>query len=60
MERNWERELPYTRNCECLDCGHKWMAKVILSDVTTNLSGEKTEECPKCWSRNVMRGPAIK
>ena len=33
------------------ECGHKWSAPVELSNATPNLSGEKTQWCPKCGSR---------
>lgn len=48
----------YERQRTCLDCGNKWRSIVRLSSNTANLSGEATEYCTKCLSRNVMSEPA--
>lgn len=39
------------REREC-SCGHRWMAPVVLSEFTPNLSGEATARCPKCGGAN--------
>lgn len=47
------------RERECLDCKQKWSSGVRIADTAThNLSGEATEYCIRCGSRNVMSGPA--
>lgn len=46
------------RDRECMACGHKWTAPVVLSQWTANLSGEAKVWCPKCNSPAVMSSPA--
>ena len=48
-----------TRNCTCLRCGYKWIAKVAFSKWTQNLSMEKTNWCPKCDTKEVMSEPCM-
>jgi len=48
----------YLRNRECLSCGHEWVAPVVMSDHTMNLSGEARVWCPECSSATVMSSPA--
>ena len=36
------------------NCGNTWESPIVLSDDTQNLSGEKTEFCPKCGKRAFM------
>ena len=55
---NHHKEIDEKRDHECLECKHKWTSKVVFSAVTSNLSGEKTEWCPKCGTKNAMSGPA--
>lgn len=38
---------PYRKH-SCWQCNHDWMAPVILSIETQNISGEQTNWCPKC------------
>jgi len=45
------------RACQCIRCGHLWVARVILSSNTTNLSGEATKWCPSCGSKAGYCGP---
>lgn len=45
------------REAMCLACDHKWLAPVIYSAHTSNLSGEATTFCPKCSSRSVSKSP---
>ena len=46
------------RDCECLNCKHKFEHEVKISKHTQNTSGEATAWCPKCNSKNTMAGPA--
>ena len=46
-----------TRECECLRCNHKWTAEVVLSKFTANLSGERTNWCPKCGTKETLSEP---
>jgi rRNA maturation protein Nop10 len=55
-----ETQLNYTRKRECMMCGHEWVAPVVLSDYTTNLSGEARVWCPECSSISVVSHPAEK
>ena len=48
------------RDCECLRCKHKWTTPVVVSLVAQNTSGEKTNWCPKCGTKEVMSYPARK
>ena len=41
------------RTHSCGECKHVWITPVEQSAHTSNLSGEKSEECPECSSRNV-------
>lgn len=41
------------RTHSCGECKHAWVSPVEQSAHTANLSGEKSEECPKCGSRNI-------
>lgn len=45
------------RKRTCLDCNHKWSAACKLTPHTANLSGEQSQWCPKCGTKNVMSGP---
>lgn len=47
------------RKRECRDCKHKWFSPREMANATPNISGEKTEQCPKCNSRAVNSGPVI-
>jgi len=47
-----------TRKRECLTCGHEWVAPVVMSEHTQNLSGEARIWCPECSSATVMSHPA--
>ncbi len=47
------------RHCECLMCGHKWTAPVVVSESNQNTSGEKTNWCPKCGTKSVMSSPVV-
>jgi len=42
---------------QCFECGHLWAVEVELSKNTTNLSGEKTQWCPHCGSKNGVSAP---
>lgn len=42
---------------ECLDCKWKYYTQYGRAEYTPNISGEKTEWCPMCGSRNVVSGP---
>jgi len=53
--RHWEQTK--IRDCECLECGHKWEESPELSEHTGNLSGERSIYCPACETRSVMAGP---
>jgi hypothetical protein len=46
------------REHTCLTCEHQWVSPVVFSQYTQNLSGERTEFCPKCNGRTVWSGPA--
>lgn len=46
------------REWEC-GCGHRFVAKVILSPHATNLCGELTVYCPHCGKRPLVGGPAF-
>lgn len=41
---------------EC-KCGHSFTAEVEYAEWTTNLSGEKTQWCPKCGKRPWFSSP---
>jgi hypothetical protein len=45
------------RDCLCLRCKARWVAKVEYSANTTNLSGEKTNWCPSCGTKEVRSSP---
>jgi ribosomal protein S27AE len=47
-----------TRKRECLSCGYEWVAPVVMSEHTQNLSGEARIWCPECSSGTVMSHPA--
>ena len=47
----------YVRDRECMSCGNKFTAPVVMSSHTSNLSGEATVWCPKCASRSVVSHP---
>ena len=51
--------ITYVREYECLECHENWVSdvRVALVGEVTNISGEKTEWCPKCGSSNVMGSP---
>lgn len=42
---------PVLRTHSCWACKHDWDYPVVLSAVTTNLSGEARVYCPKCGKR---------
>jgi len=46
------------RDRTCLRCQHRWTEKIVLSTITSNLSGEKLVCCPKCGTREVVSGPS--
>jgi len=48
----------YQRKRECMSCGHEWVAPVVLSQHTTNLSGEAKLWCSECSSGAVVSYPA--
>jgi hypothetical protein len=45
------------RDRECQTCKWGWTSEVKMSPYTTNLSGEATEHCPMCNSKNVISWP---
>ena len=38
-------------------CGHVFTAQVVMSEHTSNLSGEQTVFCPKCQKRPLIGTP---
>lgn len=42
----------------CLTCAHLWATPIKIAYYTPNISGEATEYCPQCDSRDVVSGPA--
>lgn len=48
------------RNYECMDCKHRWSANVLRNSESPNLSGEVTQQCPQCQSRNTAGDPIQK
>jgi len=44
----------YFRQRKCLTCNHEFVAPVVLSRHTLNLSGEQSVQCPKCDSRSIF------
>lgn len=52
-----EIETEYVRDRECRN-GHKWTSPVVLSSYTTNLSGERREQCPVCGAMEAFAEPA--
>jgi hypothetical protein len=42
---------PRQRRFSCYSCPHHWTADATLSEITNNLSGEKSEFCPKCGKK---------
>ena len=44
----------YFRQRRCLSCDLEFVAPVVLSKYTTNLSGERSVQCPKCDSRAIF------
>lgn len=54
-----DQVLDYERQYEC-SCGHTWTARVTLAANTTNLSGEKTQWCPKCGKKPLVAREAKK
>ena len=41
----------FTRRFSCFDCKKRWEASVELFEGTSNLSGEKSQYCPKCGKK---------
>lgn len=39
---------PCYRTYQCWDCKVSWEAVMVLSSNTQNVSGERSEYCPKC------------
>lgn len=52
-----EFDEPRTRTFSCYECRKGWNAVIELSKLTTNLSGEKTEYCPKCGKKADYASP---
>lgn len=50
--------LPLYRSHGCLQCGHRWSARVQGSQNTPNTSGEATPWCPQCDAKSVWSSPA--
>lgn len=46
------------RDCECLECSHRWTQAIKQSAATPNISGEETRYCPRCYSRSTAASPA--
>jgi formate dehydrogenase maturation protein FdhE len=40
-----------TRRYSCWKCQYSWIAPIEYSNITQNISGEKTSYCPKCGKR---------
>lgn len=47
---------PY-REHHCWECKHSWLAEVKYNDSTNNLSGERSEYCPKCNIKSSCASP---
>lgn len=45
------------RDCQCLRCGKFFVREVKHVDHTQNLSGEVSNYCPKCGSKEVLSSP---
>ena len=45
------------REAVCQSCKHEWLQPVELSKSTSNLSGEKTAQCPLCAGWDITQGP---
>lgn len=54
-----DKGRPYLRDWVC-KCGCEYTAQVVLSDETTNLSGEATAWCPRCTKRPAVGSPAYR
>jgi|GEM_PF-1739589 len=57
VEQLWTEGDPVHRHRTCLECDHEWDAPVEHTSETSNLSSEKTVDCPECGSRQVVGGP---
>jgi hypothetical protein len=43
-----------------MNCHHEWTSPVVLADATSNISGEETTFCPRCYSRGVCSNAAYR
>ena len=49
--------MTMVRDAKCMDCGHDWINRVVMSENTQNISGERTVYCPQCGGRNTVAHP---